>query len=363
MLKKFEVQGFRNFKNRITIHFDKVKDYRFNERFIKDGFLNTILIYGKNGVGKSNLGNAIFDIKENFMRDHIYHTSNYLNADTFQDYAYFNYLFQFDDVEIAYSYKKNENRELIEERLEVGGQVLFDYVNKTKILREEAFYLLQGSSLNLEFIDENASLCNYLLINSSLEHYPWMRNLADFVKGMTPIRGNITARNDERLLMKACSKIIEHDLVDEFEDFLHTFDVQEKLIAIKNPDGHRSLYFKHDKLIDFIENCSSGTGALTLFFSTFYIADTIPFLYLDEFDAFYHYELAEKIIHLLGNTSKCQSIVTTHNTNLLSNKLMRPDCYYILTNESITPITEATDRELREGHNLEKLYKSGEFHE
>lgn len=363
MLKTFEVQGFRNFKNRMTIHFDKAKDYRFNEQFIKDGYLNTILIYGKNGVGKSNLGNAIFDIKENFMSNHIYQTSNYLNADSIHDYAYFNYVFQFDDIEVAYSYKKNEKRALIEERLEVGGQVLFDYVNKTKIMREEAFYLLQGSNLNLEFIDENASLCNYLIVNTSLEHYPWLRDFADFVKAMKPIRGNITARNDEPLLMKACAKIIENDLVDEFEKFLHAFDIQENLVAIKNPDGHRSLYFKHDKLIDFIENCSSGTGALTLFFSAFYTANKISFLYLDEFDAFYHYELAEKIIHLLGDVNKCQCIITTHNTNLLSNKLMRPDCYYILTNESITPITEATDRELREGHNLEKLYKSGEFHE
>ena len=42
---------------------------------------------------------------------------------------------------------------------------------------------------------------------------------------------------------------------------------------------------------------------------------------------------------------------------------MRPDCYFILTENKITSLTNATDRELREGHNLEKLYKSGEFDE
>jgi hypothetical protein len=40
---------------------------------------------------------------------------------------------------------------------------------------------------------------------------------------------------------------------------------------------------------------------------------------------------------------------------------MRPDCYFILTGEKLTSFANATNRELREGHNLEKLYMSGEF--
>ena len=32
-----------------------------------------------------------------------------------------------------------------------------------------------------------------------------------------------------------------------------------------------------------------------------------------------------------------------------------------MTDGKITSLRKATDRELREGHNLEKLYKGGEF--
>lgn len=84
-------------------------------------------------------------------------------------------------------------------------------------------------------------------------------------------------------------------------------------------------------------------------------------MFIDEFDAFYHYELAESIVKLLEKMPQTQVILTSHNTNLLTNRIMRPDCYFILSDNKLTSFANATNRELREGHNLEKLYKSGEF--
>lgn len=84
-------------------------------------------------------------------------------------------------------------------------------------------------------------------------------------------------------------------------------------------------------------------------------------MFLDEFDVYYHYELSETIVKIAEQMKHTQVIFTSHNTNLLSNRIMRPDCYFILTPHRLTSIIDATDRELREGHNLEKLYMSGEF--
>ena len=85
--------------------------------------------------------------------------------------------------------------------------------------------------------------------------------------------------------------------------------------------------------------------------------------YMDEFDAFYNYEISEKIVrYLKKNFPNSQIILTTHNTNLMTNHLMRPDCLFILSRTGkITALCDATERELREGHNLEKLYIGGEF--
>lgn len=86
-------------------------------------------------------------------------------------------------------------------------------------------------------------------------------------------------------------------------------------------------------------------------------------MFIDEFDAFYHYELSESIVAMLEKMPRTQIILTSHNTNLLSNRIMRPDCYFILTKNKLTSFANSTRRELREGHNLEKLYMSGEFNE
>ncbi len=45
----------------------------------------------------------------------------------------------------------------------------------------------------------------------------------------------------------------------------------------------------------------------------------------------------------------------------MSNDLLRPDCYFILANNQITPINKLTDQELRAAHNLQKLYKAHAF--
>ena len=43
--------------------------------------------------------------------------------------------------------------------------------------------------------------------------------------------------------------------------------------------------------------------------------------------------------------------------------LMRPDCYLVLDGGKVKSFSDATGRELRQGHNIEKMYRNGEFDE
>ena len=58
-----------------------------------------------------------------------------------------------------------------------------------------------------------------------------------------------------------------------------------------------------------------------------------------------------------------QTILTSHNTFLADNDLLRPDCYFILSKGKLVSFADSTDREIREGHNLEKMLRQGEFNE
>lgn len=161
-----------------------------------------------------------------------------------------------------------------------------------------------------------------------------------------------------------CESLEDPERLRALEDFLNSMRVECKLVLEKLPDGQKELYFAHEKLVPFYENASSGTLALVNLYRRL-----IPkvwdasFIYLDGFDAFYHYEMAENVIKFFKKRyPRCQMIMTSHNTNLMTNRLMRPDCMFILSRRrTLTALCNATSRELREGHNLEKMYISGEF--
>jgi hypothetical protein len=139
--------------------------------------------------------------------------------------------------------------------------------------------------------------------------------------------------------------------------------VKDKLIIREDTDGIRRLYFDRPTPLPFMKTASSGTKALYTFFYWYKTAVNVSMMFIDEFDAYYHYELSESIVMMLEKMNNTQVLLTSHNTNLLSNRIMRPDCYFILSETGITSLVNATGRELREGHNLEKLYMSGEFNE
>lgn len=84
------------------------------------------------------------------------------------------------------------------------------------------------------------------------------------------------------------------------------------------------------------------------------------FVFIDEFDAFYHFRLAFEVCKMLFNMD-CQIFTSSHNTYLMTNDLLRPDCNFILNENKIKPLCDCTDKELRFGHNIEKLFRGNTF--
>jgi AAA15 family ATPase/GTPase len=110
MIYKFAVKNFKGFKDWLDFDFSDIKNYEFNPECILNGIVNKAVIYGHNGVGKSNLGLAIFDIVSNLTDKErgIEKYQNYLNADNANDMAEFLYVLKFDDDYIEYRYGKKD---------------------------------------------------------------------------------------------------------------------------------------------------------------------------------------------------------------------------------------------------------------
>ena len=349
----------------IDLDFSNVHDYRFNSECISDGLISKSIVYGKNSVGKTNLGLAIFDIVSHLTSKNVTPSlyDYYLCSFDKTLYAEFRYIFQFCEDTVDYSYRKDKKQNLIFESVVVNSKLLYEYDYRAK----------QGLLGNLEKIaptlnwryTDSECILKYFINNSILEENDPLRRLYGFVSNMLWFR---TLDENRYIGYKTDCKdyyefIFESNNIKEFEEFLRVTGIKEKLVVKKDADGEKRLYFDTKTPLPFFRVASSGTRALYTFFYWFKTAKDVSFMYVDEFDAYYHYELSEYIVDILKKMKNTQIIITSHNTNLFSNKIMRPDCYFVLTNNKLTSVADATDRELREGHNLEKLYISGEFDE
>lgn len=363
MLKLFEVSGFKNFKDTVRLDFSDVRDYKFNTHCVSNDLISKAIIYGKNAVGKSNFGLALFDIVSHLSSKNV--TPNlydyYLNVANLNDFAMFHYVFQFGESVLDYCYHKDENQALIYEKLVLDSKMLYEYNYKknkgsTNGIREIA------PTLNWAF-QETDCILKYVVNNTVLDDQHPLRCMMRFVNNMLWFRSL-----DENRYIGFKSKsndyfdfMFEEATLHEFETFLHTSGIEDGLTVKMNADGKKVLYFDTETPLPFFRVASSGTRALYTFFYWYKTAKDVSLMFIDEFDAYYHFELAESIVSILEKMPNTQVILTSHNTNLLSNKIMRPDCYFILTKDKLTALVHATTRELREGHNLEKLYMSGEF--
>lgn len=369
MLRKFKVSNFKCFKGDFEFDLSTAKNYTFNPECVKGGIVNNAMIYGYNGCGKSNLGWAVFDIIEHLTEkarlDFPY--KHYTNAYNDSREAQFDYEFQIADSIVRYAYVKTDHKTIVSECLYINGNevISFDRHNGNTTFVSK----LKGTeTLNKTITDNKLSVVKYVKNNSELEdndvnnafkgffafveHMLFFRSLEDRTYiGLESKKGTLT--ND----------IIQQDKLQDFEDFLNEANVECKL-AIVDVMGEKDIAFDFgaNKVL-FREIMSTGTSSLMLFYCWYLQIQKkeVSFVFIDEFDAFYHHKLSRLVVKKLKEIG-IQFVLTTHNTSIMSNDLMRPDCYYLMNNKKILPLHKCTEKELREVHNIEKIYNAGGFY-
>jgi len=157
--------------------------------------------------------------------------------------------------------------------------------------------------------------------------------------------------------------ILRNNKLDEFVSFLHEMGLNYNLIPLKLSSGFTVIgaKFENGKAIALNEISSSGTRTLMLFYCWLLEFKNLSFLVIDEFDAYYHYEVSKKVLDIINSFDNLQSVVTTHNVTLLNTEYTRPDCSYIIDSIGVRNLSSRTTKELRRNHNIEKLYREGVF--
>lgn len=374
MLSKFAVTNYKNFEERVELDLTNSNKYKFNPECVRDGHVNKIIVMGNNGSGKTNLGYAMFDIvmvlTDNYVDPMQTDEGSFINGDGTSSEATFEYAFRFGKDEIEYMYRKSAPRKLTYEKFVLNGKTLleFDYRKRKYNIDRKNFDGTENINTG-DALDGSISFIRYISSNTLQNDDSIVKKIMMFVKNMLYVRavdvntfigGNSVSPNEN-----IEGYLIENGHMKEFGDFLKNYaNLNVKLKGTELPGGKKTIVqsFRKKNLL-FNPIASSGTRKMELLFYWYKRLDTPSFVFFDEFDANYHFELSENIIKFVISNYECQVLMTSHNTGLVSTKLMRPDCYFIISQNGIKSLANLTRRELRECHNLEKLMRAGEFND
>ena len=364
MLAKFSVKNFRGFADKIELDLTRHSNFNFNLYAIKDDIIKNGIVYGPNGSGKTNFSIAIFDV--------VYHlTQKWKEPNYFYNYTYagyqnlkveFEYTFIFDGQVVEYNYSKDYHGVLIAESIIVDGRLVFRRKEGKLTIDADEFPLGDTIKKNLGDNANNVPIVNFLLTSFPLAKDHYLLKLQHFVNGMLwfrnlDVRQFIGLENNVSLIEEY---IIRNKMVDDFKRFLESISDQTYEFA-KPVTGEKELFcIIAGRRILFQAIMSTGTRALELLYFWMQKLGDASFVFIDEFDAFYHYKLSFEICKRLFKLN-CQVFTSSHNTYLMTNDLLRPDCNFILNENKIKPLVDCTEKELRFGHNIEKMFRGNAF--
>ncbi len=411
MLVKFTVENYLSFKNRTSIDFTassltELRNTNLHQTSLKNvTLLKSMIIYGANSNGKSNLFKAL-----NFARKFIINSSKdsqsdepievqpfCLSTETIEnpsffelvfihDTAKYRYGFEVDDTEIQkeWLYVTTKNKEqLLFERAFQDITITKKYdaasTNLTSITRKNALFISVCAQFNIPTgISILKAMNNVQYISGMQDRYtinftidmmdnPEEKKFIDnFIAGANL---GFTETKVERF--KLTEEILEKGNVPkEIRKMILESDEENVVVSTKH-----TVYDENNEEVDNIyfnlfANESLGTCKYVALSGP--IIDTLlhgKTLIIDEFDAQLHPHLSKAIIELFNseenNPNGAQLIFASHNSSLINpkRKLFRRDQIMIAEkdNYGITKMESLYDKKVRKDASFEKDYLEGKY--
>ncbi len=414
MLIEFSVGNYLSFKETVTLSMvatnviAKNKSVDENNVFDVDeelSLLKSVAVYGANASGKSNLIKAM-----NFMRWFVLNSSKEtqiedsinveefrLSTETEGKPSYFEIVFILEDKLYRYGFEVDE-KQVVSEWLfyvpKVRESKLFERdengIKMTKVFKEGEL-ISDKTRNNALFLSVNAQFNGKISTNI----FRWFMDLniisglhSDFYQQVTVEYLQDSEYENEIIELvrkwdlgidniKIVPKNVLLEELEELPGFTEEFrkrmlesGVQINQIQIK------TLHKKYDYegemvsqvVFDFEENESEGTKKLFAFAVP--ILQSLRYgdiLIIDELDARLHPIITRAIIELFNsnqtNPENAQLIFTTHDTNLLSNKIFRRDQIWFTekNRQGATDLYSLVEYKVRNDASFESDYIKGRY--
>lgn len=153
----------------------------------------------------------------------------------------------------------------------------------------------------------------------------------------------------------------DKDIVDNVV-FGEMFDSLCKDVIDKDFIMFRNEFDDNKSWVEQFSDEHHGTGVCSLLYMLYEIKSlNYKCIVIDNIDGVLHPLSMERLCHVLKNQDKYKIIFLMNNDTLFTNSIMDIKDLYILDEDVITNIQQCTDRELRPSHNLQTMYRAGEF--
>ncbi|MBW4663827.1 MAG: ATP-binding protein [Chroococcus sp. CMT-3BRIN-NPC107] len=410
MLIEFSVGNYRSFKDKVTLSMVAAditaKDKKLDDNNVfavdhKLKLLKSAAIYGANASGKSNLVKAlgfmnwfmINSSKETQSTDQINVEPFRLSTDTKEQPSFFELVFLMGRRKYRYGFEINKKIVVSEWLFYVPKQretKLFERqfnnieMNKTykadgiqQRTRANALFLSVSAQFNVEIAEEILAWTNENLnIASGLDNKPLLQYTVDCIM-------KDDNKNDILQLIKNLDLGID-DIKVEQENFSFALlpdNLKEIIVNASNFGEMRATlistshkifdeYSKYKSIEVFDLERHESEGTQKLFALAGLIVNTLKqgrIIVIDELDASLHPLISQAIVELFNsnetNPNNAQLVFMTHDTNLLSNKLLRRDQIWFMEKNryGATDLYSLAEYKVRNDASFESDYIKGRY--
>lgn len=410
MLVKFAVCNFLSFKENTSINLSatSLTEYRNENIFqspINDlSLLKSLVVYGANSSGKSNLFRALSFMKwliltsskESTSGDEISVERFKLSTETINKPSFFEIEFIVDNKKYRYGFEVDREKvysEYLYYQIKSKEYVLFDRKlqeielgKKFNIDTQKLFTITRENALFLSVCAQFNDTLSTLLTKE-------IRDIA-FISGvndLSPSEYTIKMLNDNKFnvmvnnLLRSAKLGFNEVKVEKVstQEILSKSDIPKdllKMILKKNPENNivstkHYVYDENNEIESeefFDLNSEESLGTRKFFALSGPIIEALTkgtVLIIDEFDSRLHPELCKAIIKLFNssdnNPYNAQLIIASHNSTFINstNKLFRRDQIIIAGKDKygMTRLESLFEKKIRKDASFEKDYLSGKY--